>query len=177
MRQLSLEIAEQDENFESLRIKIHVKPELSDARRVRDYAAQKGRSDLAAGYEHLAVVIENVFKPSDLRSELLGLSKQIQDKKIKRLLHQRSGQLSNDNIPWVRFAAACRLMASLRNAFSGHYSENQLLAFLDTSLTLEDELFRSSNDLLINLDQASLKQRLAWLKESTSALYGMGILS
>jgi hypothetical protein len=68
-------------------------------------------------------------------------------------------------------------MASLRNTFSGHYSENQLLALLDASLALEDELFRSSNDLLINLDQASLKQRLAWLKESTSALYGMGILS
>jgi phosphohistidine swiveling domain-containing protein len=68
-------------------------------------------------------------------------------------------------------------MATLRNEFSGIYSENQLLAFLDASLTLEDDLFRSSNDLLISLNQTSLKQRLAWLKETTSALYGMGILS
>jgi hypothetical protein len=177
MRQLSLEIAEQDENFESLRIKIHVKPELSDAKRVRTYAAQKGRSDLSADYEHLAAVIESVFKPSDLSLDLLGLSKQIQDKKMIRLLHQRSGQLSNDNTPWIRFAAACRLMATLRHEFSDGYSEKQLLAFLDASLTLEDDLFRSSNDLLISLNQASLKERLAWLKEITSALYGIGVLS
>lgn len=177
MRQLSLEIAEKDETFESLRIKIHVKPELSDARRVRTYAAEKGRPELSADYEQLAEIIENVFKPSDPGAELLRLSKQIKGKKIIRLLRQRSGQLSNDNSPWIRFAAACRLMATLRKEFSGGAGEKQLLAYLDASLMLEDDLFRSSNDLLAGLNQASLKQRLMWLKETTSALFGKGLLS
>jgi hypothetical protein len=144
---------------------------------VRTYAAQKGRSDLSADYEHLAVIIESVFRPSDPGSELLALSRQVKDKNIIRLLRQRSGQLSHDNSPWVRFAAACRLMATLRNAFSGGDSANHLLAYMDTSLMLEDDLFRSSNDLLSGLNQSSLKQRLMWLKETTSALYGTGLLS
>lgn len=177
MRQLSLELAEQDENFESLRIKIHVKPEPGDARRVRAYAAEKGRPDLSADYEHLAVAIENVFKPSDAGSELLALSKQIKGRKIIRLLRQRSGQLSHDNSPWIRFAAACRLMETLRNEFSGGAGESQLLAYLDASLMLEDDLFQSSKDLLAGLNQSSLKQRLMWLKETASALYGTGLLS
>ena len=177
MRQLSLELAEQDENFESLRIKIHVKPELGDAQRVRDYAAAKGRPDLSADYEHLAVVIEKVFQASDPGKELLGLSRQIKDKQIVRILRQRSGQLARDNSPWVRFAAACRLMATLRDEFSGGAGEKQLLAYLDASLMLEDDLFRTSNDLLAGLNQSSLKQRLKWLNETTSALYGSGLLS
>ena len=45
MRQLSLAIAESDKNFEKLRIKIHVKPELGDAAQVRSYAAQRGATD------------------------------------------------------------------------------------------------------------------------------------
>ncbi len=177
MRQLSLELAEQDENFESLRIKIHVKPELGDAQRVRDYAAAKGRPDLSAEYEHLAVVIEKVFQASDPGEEILGLSRQVKGKKIARILRQRSGQLSQDNSPWVRFAAACRLMATLRDEFTSGADEKQLLAYLDASLMLEDDLFRSSNDLLADLNQSSLKQRLMWLNESTSALYGSGLLS
>ncbi|MGD9227940.1 MAG: hypothetical protein PVF26_15650, partial [Desulfobacterales bacterium] len=38
MRQLSRTLAEKDNNFEPLRIKLHVKPEADDGQRVRDYA-------------------------------------------------------------------------------------------------------------------------------------------
>ena len=177
MRQLSLAIAEQDKNFETLRIKIHVQPELGDATRVRTYAAQKGLVYLSEDYEHLATVIEKVFKPSDLQFELQSLSKQVKDSNMVRLLNQRIGQMSKDNTPWIRFAAACRLLAALRDDLSNAGSANQMLAALDASLTLEDDLFRISNDLLEELDRATRRERLAWLKETTAALYGAGILS
>jgi hypothetical protein len=177
MRQLSLAIAEQDKNFETLRIKIHVQPELGDATRVRTYAAQKGLADLSEDYEHLATMIEKVFKPSDLRFELQSLSKQVKDSNMVRLLNQRIGQMSKDNTPWIRFAAACRLLAALRDDLSNAGSANQMLAALDASLTLEDDLFRISNDLLEELDRATRRERLAWLKETTAALYGAGILT
>jgi hypothetical protein len=166
MRQLSLAIAEQDKNFEALRIKIHVKPELEDATRVRSYAIQKGIAELSAEYERLATIIEKVFKPSDLGFELRFLSEQISDKNMVRLLNQRTGQLSEDNTPWIRFAAACRLMAALRNNLSIFGGAHQMLAGLNLSLTLEDDVFRSANDLLENLEQATRRERLAWLKEN-----------
>jgi hypothetical protein len=177
MRQLSLAIAEQDKNFEALRIKIHVKPELGDATRVRTYAIQKGIAELSAEYERLAIVIEKVFKPADLGFELRFLSEQISDKNMVRLLNQRAGQLSEDNTPWIRFAAACRLMAALRNNLSIFGGAHQMLAGLNLSLTLENDVFRSANDLLENIEQATRRERLAWLKETTAALYGSGIIS
>ena len=177
MRQLSLAIAEQDENFEMLRIKIHVKPEFGDASSVRAYAAQKGLPDLSDQYERLAVSIEKVFRPSDLRNELRLLSKQIKDKHMIRMLNQRAGQLSEDNPPWIRFAAACRLLATFRNKFRDLGNSKQMLALLDASLAVEDDLFRGANRLLNNLSQATRRQRLAWLKETASALYGIGVLS
>jgi phosphohistidine swiveling domain-containing protein len=177
MRQLSLAIAEQDKNFESLRIKIHVKPELSDAGRVREYAAERGRVELANQYERLAVAIENVFKPSDIRRELRILSRQIKSDQMKRLFNQRSGQLTPDNRPWIRFAAACRLMATLRSELVNIDDARHMLAYLDVGLSLEDELFRSSNDLLLTMNEATIRQRLLWLKEASAALYGSGLLT
>ena len=177
MRQLSLAVAEQDENFETLRIKIHVKPELSDAGRVRTYAAERGRSDLSDQYEHLAAVIENVFRPSDLHKELRLLSGQVKANHMKRMLNQRSGQLTADNRPWIRFAAACRLLATLRYELVNTDDAGHMLAYLDASLSLEDDLFRSSNDLLLTLNDATLRQRLLWLKEASGALYGIGLLT
>jgi hypothetical protein len=177
MRQLSLAIAEQDKNFEALRIKIHVKPELGDATRVRTYAIQKGIAEWSAEYERLATVIEKVFKPSDLGFELQFLSEQVRDKNMVRLLNQRAGQLSEDNTPWIRFVAACRLMAALRDNLSIFGGAHQMIAGLNLSLTLEDNVFRSASDLLENLEQATRRERLAWLREATAALYGSGIIS
>ena len=177
MRQLSLTIAEQDKNFETLRIKIHVKPELGDAARVRTYAIKKGIAELSAEYERLATVIETVFKPSDPGVELKFLSEQVSDKNMVRLLNQRAGQLSEDNTPWVRFAAGCRLLATLRDNISILGGANQMLAGLNYSLTLEEDIFRSANDLLQNLGKATRRDRLAWLREATAAFYGSGIIS
>ena len=177
MRQLSLAIAEQDKNFEALRIKIHVKPELDDATRVRVYATQKGLAELSEAYERLANVIEKVFKPSDLGFELRFLSERVSDNNVVRLLNQRAGQLSEDNTPWIRFAAACRLLAALRDNLLIFGGAQQMLAALNLSLTLEDDVFRSANDLLEDLEQATRRKRLAWLKEATAALYGIGIIS
>ena len=177
MRQLSLAIAEQDKNFERLRIKIHVKPEFGDAARVRAYANQKGLSDLSTEYERLATVIEKVFEPPDLGFELQFLSEQVRDKNVVRLLNQRAGQLSEDNTAWIRFAAGCRLSASLRDNLLNAGGARQMLAALNVSLTLEEDVFRSATDLLEKLEYATRRERLAWLKESASALYGIGIIS
>ena len=80
MRQLSLSIAETDKNFEILRVKIHIHPELSDAADVRAYAEKSGISELRSQYERLATIIEEVYKRAhsrcvSRRSGFTGLKK------------------------------------------------------------------------------------------------------
>jgi hypothetical protein len=75
MRQLSRALGEADPEFQPLRTKIHVKPELGDAERVRRSGGRQGKKDLAGDYEKLAVLIQKVFQPSDARTEILALER------------------------------------------------------------------------------------------------------
>ncbi|MDJ0818035.1 MAG: hypothetical protein QNJ58_17620, partial [Desulfobacterales bacterium] len=84
MRQVALSIAEKDKNFETLRIKIHVRPELSDAAKVRDYAKSKGMDQLTGDYEHLAQTIEAVYQPRDVGPAIDALAKQVDISAVKR---------------------------------------------------------------------------------------------
>jgi hypothetical protein len=103
MRQLSRSLAENDQNFETLRIKLHVKPEAADAQRVRDYAGAKGIPELAKDYEHLAEIIEKVFRSRDTTAELRSLAKRIKDPQLAESLRQYSAKLSDQNEANVRF--------------------------------------------------------------------------
>jgi hypothetical protein len=177
MRQLSLFLAEKDKNFETLRVKIHVQPELSDAADVREYAEKQGVSELSSKYERLAKIIEDVYKPRELGPVVAALAKQTKNSDLKRQLNQAKKQLQDQTAPEERFSAACRLMATLRDGLPKAGRAGNKLAFMDTSLLLEGELFSSSNELLKNLPGASLRQRLQWLSSSTEALYGTGFIS
>jgi len=177
MRQLALTIAEQDENFETLRIKIHVRPELSDAQQVRDYAANRGKAELSPAYEHLAETIEAVYQPRDIIPEIKFLAKKVKNSVLRRRINKDAGQLAAGNDPVVRFEVACRMLAAIRDAFYRKGSANQMLALMDISLLLEGDLFRSGNQVLESLNHTTRRQRLALLSHSTEGLYGIGLLS
>ena len=116
MRQLSLSLAEQDPNFETLRIKIHVQPELSDADDVRTYAKTRGVAELSQEYERLAAIIEAVFRPQDIGPAVVSLAKLIKNTQLKRQLNEAAGQLRDPFDPAQRFAVAGRLLATLRDS-------------------------------------------------------------
>jgi len=177
MRQLSLSIAEKDADFEALRIKIHVKPQLEDAQSVRAYAGRQGRPELSEDYERLAALIETVFRQRDVGAEVAALAKQVKHPQLARQLRQRIGQLSPDNDPWIRFAAAARLLAVLRETLPEVASNRLRLQILDLGLDLEADLFQSANALMEVLARASRRERLSWLDACVSALYGSGLLS
>jgi hypothetical protein len=177
MRQLSLTLAEQDPGFENLRIKIHVKPELTDAERVRNYAAKTGIPDLSSRYERLAAVIEDVFKPSGVADDIQSLSEHIRDADLSRLLSKAAEELAEQRPARARFETASGLIAELRDRFPDAAGARQKLAILEISLRLEDDLFRSSNELLENLEQSTRRERLSWLNAAASSLYGIGLLS
>jgi hypothetical protein len=177
MRQLALTIAEKDQNFETLRIKIHVQPELGDAQDVRAYAAKRGQAELLSEYEQLAVTIEAVYQPRDIVPEIIFLAKKIKNSALRRRINKDAKQLAADNDAVVRFEVACHMLATIRNALSQKGSADQMLALMDISLLLEGDLFRSGNQMLEGLHQATRRQRLNLLSYSTEGLYGIGLIS
>ena len=177
MRQVALSIAEKDKNFETLRIKIHVRPELSDAAKVRDYAKSKGMDQLAGDYEHLAQTIEAVYQPRDVGPAIDALAKQVDISAVKRQISGEARKLRQQTGVGDRFATISRLLKILRESIPKVRKANSKLALLDTSLVLEGDLYRSGNDLMDEIDGASRRQRLRWLGNWYDGLYGIGLIS
>ena len=177
MRQLSRTLAENDENFETLRIKLHVKPEAADAQRVKDYGSEKGKPELAKDYEHLAEIIAKVFRSRDITAELDSLARQIKDSKLTESLHQYSAKLTDQNDADTRFLAASHLLAAMRDGISGAGDAAQMLAVLNNSLLVEAELFRIGNVMVEQLPQTNRDKRLSWLITYADGLYGIGLIS
>ncbi len=176
MRQLALTLAEKDQNFETLRVKLHVQPELSDASQVRAYAAKRGQAELAAEYEHLAATIEAVYQPKNIVPEIVSLAQEIKNSALRRRIKKDAAQLAADNDAAVRFQVACHLLAAIRDALN-RKGAGQMLALMDISLLLEGDLFRSGNQMMETLDQATRRQRLNLLSYGTEGLYGIGLIS
>ena len=177
MRQVALNLAEKDKNFESLRIKIHVRPELSDAEKVRAYAKEKGLAKLSGEYEHLAKTIEEVYQPRDVGPAMATLAKQITDTGIKNQISQDAEKLVNQADAEKRVAITGRLLKTLRDSMFKVRQADSHLALLDTSLVLEGDLYRSVNELLDTVSRATRRQQLSWLGYCYDGLYGIGLIS
>ncbi len=177
MRQLAQSIAEQDQNFENLRNKIHVHPELSDAAQVRTYAKKRGVAELSGDYERLAQTIEEIYLPRDVVPVLFSLAKQIKNTELKQQIRQAAAKLRDQTDPAASFTVANRLLATLRADMLQTGGAGRKLALVDASLVLEGDLYRSGNQLLETLSGSSRRQRIVWLGDCTDGLYGIGLLS
>jgi hypothetical protein len=177
MRQLSLSLAEQDPNFETLRIKIHVHPELSDADDVRTYAKTRGVAELSQEYERLAAIIEEVYRPQDIGPAVVSLAQLIKNTQLRRQLNKAAKQLHDPSDPAQRFEVVGRLLATLRDNLPKTGQASRRLALLETGLVLESELYRSGNELLEKLPGASRRQQLLWLANCCEGLYGSALIS
>jgi phosphohistidine swiveling domain-containing protein len=177
MRQLSRTLAEKDPGFETLRIKLHVHPELSDARKVKEHAARKGKAELAKDYAHLVDIIEQVFKIRDIQKEIESLAQTVKEKQFARALNDAAKQLAPQNDARDRFLAASLLLAMLRDNLNKAGGAEQMLAVLDASILLEGELFRMGDIMIAQLAEATRRQRLSWLIKYADGLYGIGLIS
>ncbi|MGD8300871.1 MAG: PEP/pyruvate-binding domain-containing protein [Desulfobacterales bacterium] len=177
MRQLSRTLAEKDPDFETLRIKLHVHPELADAQKVKDYAARKGKPELANDYVHLTEIIEQVFQVRDIQKEIESLARTVKNARLAESLVQAAGRLAPQNGDQDRFLAASLLLAMLRNNLNAAGDAEQMLAVLDASILLEGELFRMGDIMISQLPEATRRQRLAWLVKYADGLYGIGLIS
>ena len=177
MRQLTLSIAERDEGFHDIRTKIHVRPDAGDAERVRAYASAHGVSEMSADYAKLAQVIDTVYRPQDIGSVIDPLLQRITDRALIKILREKKLRLSDRFQPAERYAAACDLLAVLREKLSRPWTPGLALSFMDASIILENEVFRVGSGLMANLPQMTRKQRLDLLGESVDAVFGIGLIT
>lgn len=170
MRQLALEIEALDPKFAPLRIKLHTRPDASDVDTVRQHTAT-ATQEARDKYQRLAELIETVTRPSSRPLELayqLGISPKPQ---------LPEGINTDELSANIRFARASQLLHQIRSELTRASSNQDKLRWIDLSLDLETELYRSANQLLTQLPQATRRQRLAWIEQGFNALYGSGFLS
>lgn len=169
MRQLALDIEQQDSSFTPLRIKLHTRPEEKDAEQVRQ-AGQKAAEKNSDRYQRLADLIEQVTRPSGQPlSDAYRLG-----------LGQADGQPPENEAELsanIRFARSSRLLFQVRSELAQLSDRRRQLNWLMTSLDLEQAFYRSANQLLEQLPKADRRQRLAWIEQGIDALYGIGFLS
>jgi hypothetical protein len=177
MRQLSRMLAEADPGFEPLRAKIHVRPDAGDAERVRRYAGERGKKDLAADYGKLAAFIGEVFQPRNARDRLLALDAKAMSPALARQIREAAVGLGAEQKPAVRFQAGGRLLAVMREQLGSAANRHQMLALIDAGIALERDMFATADTLLDGLPRASRADRLSWLKSAADGLYGIGLVS
>lgn len=178
VRQHSLALSEKDKNFLPLRIKMHNQPDRKDAQRVRDYAAGVRDSELAAEYERLAAEIDKVFAPESASKRLKAFLKQLNGTTdLARDIAAAIRIMDTTRDAGVRFAKACRIMAKIRDHLLDFRTAALRLAAVETGLAMETEQYASGRALIERLQTASRRERLQWLRDSSFALYGAGLIS
>ena len=178
VRQLSLALSEKDEKFTPLRVKMHNQPDREDARRVRDYAAGVRDPELAAEYEFLAVEIDKVFAPESASRRLKEFQKKLGgNSELAREIAAAIMTLETTKNPGVRFATACRIMAKIREQILNIRDAELRLAAVQTGLAMETEQYAAGRDLIERMQSASRRERLQWLRDSSFAVYGAGLIS
>jgi hypothetical protein len=177
VRQLAVVIAEKDSGFAALRAKIHNAPDASDAQRVREYAASTGKSAVGADYEKIASAIDSLYESRGAVVALLAIADETGDEAVARKLRTAAGELDEAADPAARFETASRILRELRDRFASSASGEAAITLLRASLVVEGDAYVAGNALQGRLDGTTRIQRLRWLEQTGSALYGAGFLS
>lgn len=171
----ALALAASDPAFTPLRAKIHNAPDAADADRVREYAAERGRS--GGRYEALASSIDRLYAPDGALAAVLKLAPIIANDAVEKQLRAKSAEFQDEVKPGRKLAAAARLLRLLRETFPTIDDPNVALETLVTSLALEREVWAAGNVAFSKIDGLTRRTRLWLLGYTADALYGIGLLS
>ncbi len=177
VRQLAVVIADKDPSFAKLRAKIHNAPDAGDAKSVRDYAKAKGKAGLSGEYETIAAAIEDLYAASAATDALLAIADETKDPDADRKLRDAARTLGDAATPAAHFEKAARLLSEFRSGLPQAESAEGVIALLRGSIVIEGDAFAAGNEILRGLDSSTRAQRLSWLAQTGSALYGAGFIS
>ncbi|MCL7744434.1 phosphoenolpyruvate synthase [Guyparkeria hydrothermalis] len=180
-RDLAIEIAEVDPNFQPLRSKIHGLPDAGDAERVRDYAEAHGDPALDERFDELVAALERLHAPQTAVHRLEQLASDTRDPALRSWLGDAAQRLTASHDLGKRLTATGELAATARElilADNDLSAENRLL-LMRASLALENEAYAIGSQLTARQQQvpSSRAERLDWLAALGQSLYGTGLLS
>lgn len=175
VRHAALELAEKDGPFTPLRAKIHNAPDAGDAAAVRTYAKSKAPAGMRAAYEKLASDIDALYATGTAGKTLREAAGALPP--LAARLESVADALDEADAA-ARYALVARSLALLReNLADAALSPEARLTALETSLTLEDELYTTGTALLAEMDQHARRDRLTLLGDAAQALYGIGFIT
>ncbi len=178
VRQLAIEIAEADPDFQTLRVKLHGLPDASDPQRVRDYAASKGLRELSEQYRRLASELDTLYAPRTAILQLEQLISESGSKSLMALLREIIASLRAARDMQDRMRIAAEAALRLRKLLpSSQYSPPNLLRLVQANIALEQEVYAVANQLLEQNPGVDRYTRLEWLRSLSVSLLASGFLS
>ena len=177
VRLQALDLAKKDASFNPLRAKIHNAPDAADAAAVRSYAAKKGNGALGGEFARLADSIDRLYQSAGGIAALDALSTTVGNGDLRATLDTGTKRLRAATTPEETIASASAMMALLRESFPALEPPAVALEALETSLTLENDVYATGNELMTQLPGLTRRQRVDLLGVSAEALYGAGFLS
>jgi hypothetical protein len=176
VRQLAVVIADKDPGFKDLRAKIHGFPDAEDAERVREHARRRGDAALADEYAKLAADIDRMYAPR-AGAALERLADATSSADFAGRMRQGAKLLAPGASASQRLKIANRALAQLRDRFPDESDPETALLLLLTSLELEREAYAAGNVLAARLEGTTRRERLEWLGEGATGLYGAGFIT
>jgi phosphohistidine swiveling domain-containing protein len=177
VRHEALELAEQDRSFTPLRAKIHNVPDAGDAAKVREYARTRAPAKLRKRYEKLASDIDDLYASGGAAQTLEDLTAVVTSPALAAPLREAATALRSASGPGPALAAVGSTLVTLREILPRAGGAEERLALLEASLQLEDDAYTLGTSLLAQMQGASRRERLAWLRHTGDALYGVGFLA
>lgn len=182
VRSMAVVLDEKDPNFHPLRSRIHNAPEAADAARVRAYASSSSaRRDLQPAYAELVAAIDQAYQPAPLSRALMQLKRYLRDPAAQAALQTRIAAQQAAEAPQAgalaRLDSAAEVLAWLRDQGYAATTPAGRTAALDASLDAEQVFMVAASAALSGMPTLTREQRLAWLRPTARALYGMGLLT
>lgn len=179
VRELSTRIADEDPDFQSLRVKIHGMPDAGDAHRVRRYARDQGKTDLAEDYQQLADKLDVLYEPQTAIRRLEMLANESSGRPIESMLREAAERLGRARDLDTRLDLTAKYATAWRDRGVNEkgFEAAERLLLLQAGLALEQEAYAVGSRLAEMTDQADRHRQLAWLVDLAAVLHGSGFLS
>lgn len=179
VRELSTRIAEEDPDFQDLRVKIHGMPDAGDAQRVRRYARDQGKADLAGNYQRLADELDVLYEPQTAIRRLELLVNESRGQPIESMLREAADRLERAQSLDVRLNLTAEYATAWRDRVLGNnrLDATDRLRLLQAGLALEQEAYALGSRLAEMTEQADRRRQIGWLADLAAALHGSGFLS
>lgn len=169
MRSQSKYIADEDNSFMKIRIKIHGQPEKADIDRVKQFKLQNQNrlsKDLISKLDELVTTMERFFSPVKLET-LKPLVDQIENEEIAEYLNNFISAFNSELIK-ERIEATSETMWHIRENILSESSSQGRLALLDLSLKLEALIINEINEFEVN-DLNNLLDKICYLSTASAA--------